>query len=169
MQVIEIIDGIIAKKEELCMTNQQLADESDVPKATVDKILSKRTESPTLGTVLKLANAVGYEFPSKTELPPAPVSNADNVAQIRAIYEDRIAAYERLLARDRAYTNRLLAEKNRWIMCLLIICIILVVFICAVVIYDIVNRDIGWVRDQLAQFERGGILDWVLSAFRNNS
>lgn len=155
MQTNEIISGIIRCKEESGLTNQQLADASGVPKSTVDKILSGRTENPTLQNILDLANAVDYTFSRHTELPPVPVSPGDSDNRIEAIYKDRIAAYERLIARDQRHNNMLLAEKNRWLKLSLILNIVLVVFIIGVLIYDITHLDVGWVRDQLAGIAQG--------------
>lgn len=161
MHTADIIDGIRTKKDEQGLSNQQLSDASGVPKSTVDRILSGRTDNPSLQNILDLANAVGYEFEARTALPPAPVASGDSTAQLRAIYEDRIAAYERLIARDQRHNNMLLAEKNRWILFSMILNIVLVGFIVAVLVYDILNRDVGWVRDQLAAFS--GIRDFAES------
>lgn len=167
MHTSDIIQGITDRKNELGMSNQQLSDASGVPKSTVDRILSGRTDNPSLQNVLDLANAVGYEFEgARPAMPPAPVTPGDSTAQLRAIYEDRIKSYERLLARDQRHHNMLMAEKNRWIMFSMILNIVLVGFLVGVLIYDIANRDIGWVRDQIARWEQSGIFQQILGLFR---
>lgn len=166
VQTNEIIDGIIAKKNEMGMTNQQLADSSGVPKSTIDRILGGRTENPSLQNILDLANAVGYEFSRTPAMPPAPIVPGDSTAQMRAIYEDRIKAYERLIVRDQRHNNMLLAEKNRWIKVSLALNIILVIFIIGVLIYDITHLDVGWVRhNELSQYTDG--MRNMLSVFMN--
>ena len=62
MEVSMIIDGINARKAAVQMTNQQIADASGVPKPTVDRILRKSTDNPSIHSVMAIAKAVGYEF-----------------------------------------------------------------------------------------------------------
>lgn len=161
MRTSEIITGIARCKEAAGLTNQQLADASGVPKATVDRILSGRTENPTIQTILDLANAVGYEFSALPETPAVSIPAESGSAALVALYEKRIEGYERLIARDERNHNRLLAEKNRWLKFSLILNIILVTAIIGVLIYDITHLDVGWVRDQVAAW--GGIRDFAES------
>lgn len=60
MDVSAVIDGIIDKKAEAGMTNQQIADASRVPRTTINRILSKQTPNPSMQTVMDIAHAVGY-------------------------------------------------------------------------------------------------------------
>lgn len=161
MTTSDIIAGIIRCKEAAGLTNQQLADSSGVPKATVDRILSGRTENPTIQTILDLANAVGYEFSALPDTPEVPAPTDSGHAALISVYRERIAAYERLIARDERNHNRLLAEKNRWLKFSLLLNIILVSAIIGVLIYDITHLDVGWVRDQLAAID--GIRDFAES------
>lgn len=161
MHTSDIISGILRCKEDAGLTNQQLADASGVPKATVDRILSGRTENPTLQNILDLAGAAGYEFSALPEAPAVPVPADANSAALVAVYEERIRSYKWLIERDERSHNRLLAEKNRWLTFSMLLNIILVSGIISVLIYDILNRDVGWVRDQLAAFD--GIRDFAES------
>lgn len=156
MTTADIIDGIIAKKNERCMSNQQLADASNVPKATIDRILRKDTQNPSMQTVLDLAAAVGYSFSNHPEQPPATPSEPGitdpMVLHMIQVYENRGRSYEERIKRNTAHFNMLLAEKNRWIKFSLTLNVILVVFICAILIYDVLHPDIGWIREQLEKF-----------------
>ena len=147
MQTSDIIAGIIRCKEAAGLTNQQLADSSGVPKATVDRILSGRTENPTMQNILDLANTVGYDF---NRLPDPPALPTDgSTPSLISVYEDRIRNYRELISRDERNHNRLLAEKNRWLKLSLTLNIILVAGIIGILIYDITHLDVGWVREQL--------------------
>lgn len=162
MQVSEIIDGIIAKKNDTGMTNQQVADKSGVPKPTVDRILRGATENPSVQNIIDIANAVGYVFgPQESALSSTPVPETGDpmVQYIFKLYEDRIKA-------ERYDHNQHIAEKNRWLRMSLALNIILVACICGVLIYDVTHPDIGWFqRDALYQYADG--MRNMLAAFGN--
>lgn len=170
MTTEDIIDGIIAKKNERNLNNQQLADASGVPKATVDRILRKDTSNPSLQTVLDLAAAVGYSFsnhPEQLPAAPAEIGIRDPMVQhLIQVYENRGRAYEERIKRNSAHYNMLLAEKNRWIKFSLSLNIILVVFICGILLYDVLHPDIGWIRQQLAAMT-GDSMRGVMMAVRD--
>lgn len=168
MTVTDIVDGIIQKKNAIGMTNQQLADASGVPKATIDRILRHDTPNPTMQTVLDLAAAVGYSF-SNHQAPIAPIPEENKIRDPMTLhmidyYERRGVAYEERIKRITAHFNMLLAEKNRWIKFSLILNIILIVFLVTILIVDILHPDIGWVREQLNQSSSSGFGDFVLKA-----
>lgn len=62
MNVDAIIDGILERKEQVGMTNQQIADASGVPRTTINRILAKQTQNPSIKTVADIAMAVGYDI-----------------------------------------------------------------------------------------------------------
>lgn len=159
MQISEIIDGIVAKKNEQKLTTQQIADASGVPKSTVDRILRGATENPSMQNVLDIANAVGYVFgPQGSALSATPVPEMKDpmVQYIFKLYEDRIRA-------DRSAHNVQLAEKNRWLKLSLVLNIILIGCICGVLIYDVTHPDVGWFRRDLLQQSADGMRN-MLSA-----
>lgn len=170
MTVAEIIDGIIAKKNLIGMSNQQLSDASGVPKPTIDRILRHDTTNPSMQTVLDLAAAVGFSFSNHPENTPAlPTQDSINdpmVVHLINVYEARGQKYEERIKRNTAHFNMLLAEKNRWLKFSMSLNIILVVFICAILLYDATHPDIGWIRDQLAAYTGTDIRDIVI-AVRN--
>lgn len=170
MTTADIIDGIIAKKNERNLSNQQLADASGVPKATVDRILRKDTANPSLQTVLDLAAAVGYSFsnhPEQIPATPQEIGIKDPMVQhLIQVYESRGRSYEERIKRNSAHYNMLLAEKNRWIKFSLTLNIILVVFICGILIYDLTHLDRGWIQEQLAAMN-GDSMRGVMMAVRD--
>lgn len=155
MEVSAIIDGINARKAALGMTNQQISDASGVPKSTVDRILRKDTENPTIAVILPIADAVGYDFSNRsTSRLPDRESENPYIRHIIYMYESQLAAQERQY-------NLVTAEKNRWIKLLTIIIGILVTGIMFVLIYDITHPDIGWFQREVA-YNSGSFWDNVL-------
>lgn len=148
MTVADIVDGIIQKKHEIGMTNQQLADASNVPKATVDRILRHDTPNPTLQTVLDLAAAVGYTFSNHPE-PASPVPDESKIRDPMTLhminyYERQAQAYEERIKRVTAHFNMLLTEKNRWIQTLATIIGLMITGFISILLIDLATPDIGW-------------------------
>lgn len=144
MEVFSIIDGINARKANLKMTNQQVADASGVPKTTVDRILRKETENPSMQSVLSIAAAVGYEISSKaTQEIPDNVQDNPYIRHIISMYEAQMVAMERNY-------NLVTAEKNRWIKILAIIVGILGIGVVTILLIDILNPTVGWFQREVA-------------------
>ena len=166
MTASDIIDGIIARKNTIGMTNQQLSDASGVPKTTIDRILRKETASPSMQTILDLAAAVGYSFSNHPEQLPATSQeiciNDPLMKHLISVYENRCLGYEERIKRNTAHFNMLLAEKNRWIKFSLSLNIILVVFICGILLYDITHLDRGWIQEQLAAITYSGMRNMLI-------
>ena len=167
MTTSNIIDGMIAKQNEIGFTNQQWSDASGVPKTTIDRIKRKETVNPSMQTILDMANAVGYTISSIPEQIPAvpqEVGIKDPMVQhLINVYENRGRSYEERIKRNSAHYNQLLAEKNRWIKFSLTLNIILVLFICLILVYDVVHPDVGWIREQLARYTSSSFEDAVIS------
>lgn len=167
MTTSNIIDGMIAKQNEIGFTNQQWSDASGVPKTTIDRIKRKETVNPSMQTILDMANAVGYTISSIPEQIPAvpqEVGIKDPMVQhLINVYENRGRSYEERIKRNSAHYNQLLAEKNRWIKFSLTLNIILVVFICLILVYDVLHPDVGWIREQLAKYTGSTFEDAVIS------
>lgn len=141
----EIIDGILARKEVLNTTNQQIADASNVPKTTVDRILRKETQNPSIIPVLAIAEAVGYDFSQQEEIPVE--ATDEKLQQIIYIYEKRCEALEKESRLKTVQSNLVIAEKDRriadkdkWIARLfsfLMACLL-------ILLLDVLIRGIGW-------------------------
>ena len=147
MEVSLIIDGINARKAAMNMTNQQVADESGVPKSTVDRVLRKDTENPSVQVVLAIADAVGYEFgiPAAAQAPEVVLENP-HFRHIITMYEKQIAD----LRRDQ---NRERTEKNRWIKILALIVGIMGAGIIAILLIDILSPSVGWFQREVSMQE----------------
>ena len=148
MTVTDIIDGIIQKQNQIGMSNQQLADASGVPKATVERIRRGDTQNPTTQTLLDLAAAVGYTFSNHPEQLPA-VPEESNIRDPMILhminhYERQAQAYEERIKRVTSHFNMLLAEKNRWIQTLCTIIGLLIAGFISLLLMDIATPELGW-------------------------
>ena len=146
MEVSMIIDGINARKAAMNMTNQQISDESGVPKTTIDRVLRKDTENPSVQVVFAIADAVGYEFGV-----PATTQTSD-VAQDNPYLKHIIAMYEKQIAELRRDHNRERTEKNRWIRMLALIIALLGAGIIIILLIDITNPNVGWFQREMARY-----------------
>ena len=156
MEVSVIIDGINARKQAMNMTNQQVSDESGIPKSTVDRVLRKDTENPSVQVILAIAEAVGYEFgvPAAAQAPEVVLDNPH--------FRHVITMYEKQIADMRRDHNRERTEKNRWIKTLAMIVAILVCGILFVLIYDITHPDVGWFQRASIYQNADGLRDVFL-------
>ena len=165
MTTTDIIDGMIAKQNEIGFTNQQWSDASGVPKTTIDRIKRKETVNPSMQTILDMANAVGYTISSIPEQIPAvpqDVGIKDPMVQhLITVYENRGKDYQERIKRNTAHFNMLLAEKNRWLKFSLTLNIVLVGFLCIMLVMDVLHPDIGWIREQLAKYTGSSFRDTI--------
>ena len=70
--VHEIVTGIIAQKDALNLTNQQIADLSNISKSTVDRVLRDDPDNnPTAQCLFDIADAVGYKIGKQPEEDPS--------------------------------------------------------------------------------------------------
>lgn len=157
LEVFSIIDGINARKNALEMTNQQIADASGVPKSTVDRVLRKDTENPTMKVILDIADAVGYEFGTPTTVQvPSGEQDSPYIRHIISMYESQLAAQERQY-------NLVTAEKNRWIKILAIIVGVLGIGVVSILLIDILNPTVGWIQRELSHYSAGNVNDVLLT------
>lgn len=167
MTTPEILDDIFKKQADINMTNQQLSDASQVPKATIERIKRGNTQNPSMQTVLDLAAAVGYSFSNHPEqLPPVPDTSAIRdpmVAHMINVYENRMVAYEARIKRITSHFNMLLAQKDRWLLLSLVINIVFVVFLCGILIYDVTHLDRGWIQEVLNAIHSDGLRNVVMA------
>ena len=148
MTTADIIDGIIRKVNETNMSHQQLADASNVPKPTVDRILRGDTPNPSMQTILDLAAAVGYTFSNHPDqLPVAPEATKFNDPMVQYIinfYERQGIQYEERIKRVMATYNMQLVEKSRTIRNLSIIIGLLIAGFISLLLVDMATPEIGW-------------------------
>lgn len=146
LNVCDIIDGINTQKTAVGMTNQQIADASGVPKSTVDRILGKRTENPTMQVILDIAGAVGYDMGGNAR--PAPADDLTDNPYVREI----IAMYKQQIADLKLQHNRVTAEKDRWIQTLAAILAIMGAGAVTILLLDMTNPEFGWIQHDTDPF-----------------
>ena len=146
LNVCDIIDGINAKKNAVGMTNQQVSDASGVPKSTVDRVLSKRTENPTMQVILDIAGAVGYEMGGASR--PGSAEDCTDNPYVREI----ISMYKHQIADLKLQHNRVTAEKDRWIQTLAAILAIMGAGAVTILLLDMTNPEFGWIRHDTDPF-----------------
>ena len=129
----------IRKKHGLSI--QQLADMCKISASTVSRTLAGKTE-PTDFTIISMEDALG--------ITDKPVGDAimEHVAS-DPILERYLNMQEMRIIRLRAHYNMLLAEKNRWIRRLFLLCIGFVVIIIIILAIDMMQSDIGWIRQSI--------------------
>lgn len=136
MRIAEIIADLNAKKAEMGLTNQQIADISRVPKPTVDRVLRGGTDEPRAQTLLDIAAVFNYDL-IQTGRPGA---EQDVQSQkIAAIYEAQISDLHKAL-------NVTRAEKNRTIRVLGGIVAFLAIETFVILLFDALNPTVGWFR-----------------------
>lgn len=170
MTVKEIINGLIAQKQKIGLTNQQWSDASGVPCSTIKRIVSGETPNPTMQTLLDLASAVGYDF-STRDGPAVKGQDTETldpmVRHLIHVYDGQARANEERIKRNTAHFHMLLAEKNRWLIFSLTLNIILVAVIIGVLAWDVTHPDIGWIREQLGITSRGEFGFRIWTALKN--
>ena len=146
MDINAIIDGILECKEENNMTFQQIADRSNVPKATVTRILRKETPNPSAKTLADIAVAVGYEMdPVHT----AVLKDSTKDAYITYLHEALEAEKKYCkaqIAEQKALRHQIVAEKNRTIMFLSISLVLSISLLVVWLILEILHPAAGWIR-----------------------
>lgn len=155
-----MIEKLKQLKEKSHMTNQQIAEKSNVPESTVARIFSGKTPNPTIATVLSMARAMGgsaadlineddgAKTSSETEDGSIVSSNdnEDNASEQDVppvegnpfdmkYYEDIINFYKNSLKKKDEWISRLF-----W--CLLAI----MAFILFILIFDILHPNFGFVK-----------------------
>lgn len=131
--VQEIIVGIVAQKEALDITNQQIADLSKMSKSTVDRVLRNDAGSnPSAQALFDIADAVGYKI---WEAPPEDPA----IQRVIDLYEARIRQTELQSVRTQD-------RQNRWLRGVAIFTGIVVLFVLIMLFYDMANPNVGWAR-----------------------
>lgn len=155
-----MIEKLKQLKEKSHMTNQQIAEKSNVPESTVARIFSGKTPNPTIATVLSMARAMGgsaadlineddgAKTSSETE-DGSIVSSNDNEANASEqdvppvesnpfdmkYYEDIINFYKNSLK-----------KKDEWIARLFWCLLAIMAFILFILIFDILHPNFGFVK-----------------------
>lgn len=144
----ERIELIIIEREKQGLSIQQLADMCKLSASTVSRTLSGRTE-PTEYTLVAMENALGISNKPTGD----PISER---AENDPILKKYLNMQEIRIVRLRAHYNMLDAEKSRWIRRLFFLCIVFVIInitllatIIIILAIDMMQSDIGWIRQSI--------------------
>ena len=163
-----MIEKLRQLKEKSHMTNQQIAERSNIPESTVARILSGKTSNPTISTVLAMARAMGDingEFLLKhldkdldekpSDSPPPDTVNEASVTPESAPSAPDTAAkppqtseinlYERLYTEVIQYYKDALTQKDKWTIRLFFLLAGAMLFILFVLVFDILHPNFGYV------------------------
>ena len=94
-----MIEKLRQLKKESHMTNQQIAEKSNIPESTVARIFSGKTPNPTVTTVVSMAKAMGC---SAADL----LNDKDDSASAAPPALDRLRWRSLLLAGSSSLANR---------------------------------------------------------------
>ena len=142
-----IVSACIEKREELGLTYQQIETLSGVPASTVSKFFNRSIKSPTLDTILPIAEALGFTVidinafakDEKSELP-----SPDSDKYIKLLQQSH--------SRHVATLEAQLRHKTKWLIVLAAVLFALMTAMTIVVIYDITHPNMGWVQYATSQF-----------------
>lgn len=141
-------------KKEQGLTSQKLADLSNVPKQSVDRILSATTERPSFENIMQLTIALGHSLDELIGA-PAPKGSTVEVSHYDLLlqsYKDQIETH-RILHQKAIETHT--EEKTYLRKCMLIelgVILVLVIALVALFAYDIADGHVGWFRYVMEHF-----------------
>ncbi len=163
-----MIDKLRQLKKESHMTNQQIAEKSNVPESTVARIISGKTPNPTITTVASMARAMGgsaadfFDEADEKTADNAEVSKTDenagagttdkpdltniNVASDRGgnLPEDQF--YLKKYHEDIiALYQSAIRKKDAWIKRLFWCLVVIMLFISFVLVFDILHPSLGYI------------------------
>lgn len=148
MNVSELIQDIVKRKEEMKITSKMISDASSVPKSTVDRILRGETRDPSAQTILDMAYVVGYRLINDNDR--APQSDDSRIVEILE-RENRLKTVQHntLIAEK----DRVISDKSKWIKFTVAVAlgfagllILTWVGIALLLHYDLTHTDIGFFR-----------------------
>jgi len=146
MDINAIIDGIVKRQEDVGLTYQQIADASGVSRSTVMRILKKQTPEPSLKNIADIAMAVGYDID-----PVQPAVLKDHTKDSYITYlQEAVTVEKKLAQRERDVQehrhNRIVAEKNRTILFLVLALILVISLLICWLIIDVLHPSLGWIQ-----------------------
>lgn len=168
-----MIEKLRQLKKKSHMTNQQIAEKSNIPESTVARIFSGKTPNPTIATVISMARAMGGsvadllidEDGTGTEDELSDVSEAemqdcggeaagDKAPAVSELGSDSQAPRqtESSAARDKIYEDIIelyrieMKKKDAWLSRLFWCLAGIMLFILFVLIFDILHPNFGFVK-----------------------
>lgn len=147
IDVNELVTDLDAKRKELNLSYQNVADACNVSQSTIIRIFKKDSE-PTLTVLQQIVSILEYEF---VQAPIAPI-NASNEEYIRYLHEiieferkDKKIRLDQQAAKHNMAINQERREKRWWRGT----AIALMGTFVALFFYDFTHLDRGWIQEYL--------------------
>lgn len=163
-----MVEKLRQLKEKSHMTNQQIAEKSNVPESTVARIFSGKTPNPTITTVISMVRAMGGsvadflgEEDCSADCPRMKNDEADTVCTTEASDFDTesenelphdIHPTESIPVGEKYYWDmiefykNMLKKKDEWIARLFWCLTGIMLFILFILIFDILHPNFGFVK-----------------------
>ena len=169
-----MIEKLQELKKKSHMTNQQIAEKSNVPESTVARIFSGKTPNPTVTTVISMARAMGaspadllseedgkntedhFGDHSESVKPDGTAENAavesaevfstSELAAARSRHAEDAAMHEKIYGDMLALYKEEIRKKDIWISRLFWCLAGIVLFILFVLVFDILHPTFGFVK-----------------------
>lgn len=160
-------DKLRQLKKESHMTNQQIAEKSNVPESTVARIISGKTPNPTISTVASMARAMGgsaadfFDEEEEASFAPEKGENTDAPAVEKteksgAANESIACAREEHPSEEKYYSRQChediialyqsaIRKKDAWIKRLFWCFVAIMLFISFVLVFDILHPNLGYI------------------------
>ena len=157
-----MIEELRQLKKQSHMTNQQIAEKSNLPESTVARIFSGKTPNPTVATVVAMMRAMGGS--PEDVMGGKATSDADHLKSAGES-EDKSSAFNRSGPstqdpkpseytdfRDKYYDDVVnmykneLKKKDAWLVRLFWCLVSIMAFILFVLLFDILNPGFGFVK-----------------------
>ena len=149
----QIMEKLQKLKNECKLTNQQIGELSGLSSTTVQRYLSGTIKDAPIDTISKIIVAMGGE-PKEIlgiSLPPMDRSAEIDLYErvITSLKERHAEALERLQV---SYADRI-REYRKWVRILAIIVGLLILVIMILFLIDILNPEVGWIREILNSWD----------------
>lgn len=165
-----MVEKLRQMKEKSHMTNQQIAEKSNIPESTVARIFSGKTPNPTIATVIAMARAMGgsaADFFNEDGMEADNSQAADDNNGLLSAAESRTEVFAEAAERGNAsdvgnhagnssrenyyediisFYNNALKKKDEWISRLFWCLVAVMLFILFVLVFDILHPDLGFVK-----------------------
>lgn len=157
-----MIEELRQLKKQSHMTNQQIAEKSNLPESTVARIFSGKTPNPTVATVVAMTRAMGG---APDDVMGGKAENDPELMKSTGGSEDKSSAFNRSDSstqdqnslNDNAFHDKYyddiinmykneLKTKNTWLIRLFWCLVGIMAFILFVLIFDILNPGFGFLK-----------------------
>lgn len=165
-----MVEKLRQLKEKSHMTNQQIAEKSNVPESTVARIFSGKTPNPTITTVVSMARAMGGsaadflneednpktaenpetqkagDGPDGSAVPENKKSAVSEQEQSDSTMQDENSSYVKYYEEMISFYKSALKKKDEWIVRLFWCLAGIMMFILFVLVFDILHPGFGFVK-----------------------